>query len=208
MRGALMVCGTSSDVGKSVLVAGLCRVLRRQGMAVAPFKAQNMSLNAAVTADGAEIGRAQALQAVAAGIEPEAVMNPILLKPTGERTSQVIVLGHPVDELDAAAFHASKDGLWDVVLDSLASLRARFDVVLLEGAGGAAEINLLDRDIVNLPLAVAAGVKSVIVGDIDRGGVFASLHGTHALLPAEQRSTVGGFVINKLRGDPALLLDG
>ncbi len=202
-----MVCGTSSDVGKSIVVAGLCRVLARQGVAVAPFKAQNMSLNAAVTADGAEIGRAQALQAAAAGIEPEAVMNPILLKPTGERTSQVVVLGHPVDELDAASYHASKGALWDVVLDSLASLRARFDVVLLEGAGGAAEINLLERDLVNLPLAARAGVPAVVVGDIDRGGVFASLYGTVSLLPDELRTCVRGFVVNKLRGDPALLGD-
>ncbi|MCU1375532.1 MAG: cobyric acid synthase CobQ [Actinomycetia bacterium] len=202
-----MVCGTASDVGKSVLVAGLCRVLARQGVAVAPFKAQNMSLNAAVTADGSEIGRAQALQAVAAGIEPEAVMNPILLKPTGERSSQVIVLGHPVAELEAADYHARKDELWAVVLDSLAELRRRFDVVLLEGAGGAAEINLLDRDLVNLPLALRAGVPAVVVGDIDRGGVFAALYGTVALLPDDLRACVRGFIVNKLRGDPALLGD-
>src|SRR3954466_13051338 len=138
MRGSLMVCGTASDVGKSVLVAGLCRVLARQGVAGAPFKAQNMSLTAAVTAEGAEIGRAQALQAVAAGVEPEAVMNPILLKPTGERTSQVVVLGRPWAGLDARAYHERTAELWDVVLDSLADLRHRFDVVLLEGAGGAA----------------------------------------------------------------------
>jgi adenosylcobyric acid synthase len=207
MRGALMVCGTASDVGKSVVVAGLCRVLARSGVSVAPFKAQNMSLNAAVTADGAEIGRAQALQALAAGIEPEAVMNPILLKPTGERTSQVVVLGRAVGVLDAAAYRRRTPALWDVVLESLADLRRRFDVVLLEGAGGAAEINLLDRDLVNLPLARRAGVPAVVVGDIDRGGVFASLYGTVALLPDELRACVGGFVINKLRGDPALLGD-
>ncbi|MCU1378552.1 MAG: cobyric acid synthase CobQ [Acidimicrobiales bacterium] len=202
-----MVCGTASDVGKSVIVAGLCRVLVRQGVAVAPFKAQNMSLNAAVTADGSEIGRAQALQAVAAGIEPEAVMNPILLKPTGERSSQVVVLGRALGELEAAEYHRAKEGLWDVVLDSLADLRRRFDVVLLEGAGGAAEINLLDRDLVNLPLAARAGVPAIVVGDIDRGGVFASLFGTVALLPDDLRSCVRGFVVNKLRGDPALLGD-
>jgi adenosylcobyric acid synthase len=202
-----MVCGTASDVGKSVLVAGLCRVLVRQGVAVAPFKAQNMSLNAAVTADGAEIGRAQALQAAAARIEPEAVMNPILLKPTGERTSQVVVLGRALAELDARAYHDRKAELWGVVLDSLADLRQRFDVVVLEGAGGAAEINLLDRDLVNLPLAARAGVPAIVVGDIDRGGVFASLYGTVALLPPELRACVRGFVVNKLRGDPALLGD-
>jgi adenosylcobyric acid synthase len=206
--GALLVCGTTSDAGKSVLVAGLCRLYARNGVKVAPFKAQNMSNNAAVTADGAEIGRAQALQAVAAGVEPEAAMNPILLKPTGERTSQVVVLGKPVAELDAASYHEAKAGLWDVVLDSLASLRERFDVVFLEGAGGAAEINLLDRDLVNLPLAARAGVPAIVVGDIDRGGVFASLYGTVALLPDDLRACVQGFVINKLRGDPTLLGDG
>jgi adenosylcobyric acid synthase len=196
-----MVCGTSSDVGKSVLVAGLGRVLARQGVAVAPFKSQNMSLNAAVTADGAEIGRAQAWQAAAAGIEPEAVMNPILIKPTGVRTSQLVVLGRPVEG------EPPRDDLWEVVLDSLAELRRRFDVVLLEGAGGAAEINLLDRDLVNLPLAHRAGVPAVVVGDIDRGGVFASLYGTVALLPDHLRACVRGFVINKFRGDPTLLGD-
>jgi len=203
-----MVCGTTSDAGKSTVVAGLCRVLARRGVSVAPFKAQNMSLNAAVTADGAEIGRAQALQAAAARIEPEAVMNPVLLKPTGERTSQVVVLGRVVDELDAASYHQRAHGLWEVVLDSLADLRRRFDVVLLEGAGGAAEINLLDRDVVNLPLAARAGVPALLVGDIERGGVFASLFGTVELLPAELRGCVRGFVINRLRGDPALLGDG
>jgi adenosylcobyric acid synthase len=208
MRGALMIAGTASDVGKSQVVTGLCRSLRRRGVSVAPFKAQNMSLNSAVTADGGEIGRAQAVQAFAAGIEPDVSMNPVLLKPSGEKTCQVVVLGHPVRQMNAFEYHEHKPDLLPTVLSSLASLRARFDVVLLEGAGGAAEINLLDRDIVNLPLAVAAGVKSVVVGDIDRGGVFAALHGTHALLPAEQRSTIGGFIINKLRGDAALLLDG
>ena len=202
-----MVCGTASDVGKSVLVAGLCRVYARQGIAVAPFKAQNMSLNSAVTADGAEIGRAQALQAVGAGIEAEAIMNPILLKPTGDRRSQVVVLGRPVGVLTAAEYQGGKLDLWGVVLDSLAELRARFDVVLLEGAGGAAEINLLDRDLVNLPLAARAGVPAVVVGDIDRGGVFAALYGTVALLPPELRACIRGFVINKFRGDPALLGD-
>jgi adenosylcobyric acid synthase len=202
-----MVAGTASDVGKSVLVAGLCRLWARQGVNVAPFKAQNMSNNAAVTIGGAEIGRAQALQAAAAGVEPEAVMNPILLKPTGERTSQVVVLGRPVDELEARAYHERKAGLWDVVLDSLADLRRRFDVVFLEGAGGAAEINLLDRDLVNLPLAQRAGIPAILVGDIDRGGVFAQLYGSVALLPPELAATVEGFVVNKLRGDPALLGD-
>jgi adenosylcobyric acid synthase len=203
-----MIAGTASDVGKSHVVTGLCRALHRRGVRVAPFKAQNMALNSAVTTDGDEIGRAQAVQAFAAGIEPEVAMNPVLLKPSGEMTCQVVVMGHPAEQLTAVAYHQRKLDLLPTVLSSLASLRSRYDVVLLEGAGGAAEINLLDRDIVNLPLAVATGVRSVIVGDIDRGGVFASLHGTHALLPADQRATIGGFVINKLRGDASLLLDG
>jgi adenosylcobyric acid synthase len=204
----LQVCGATSDAGKSFLVAGLCRVLARRGVAVAPFKAQNMSLNAAVTIDGAEIGRAQALQAFAAGIEAEAIMNPILLKPMAGGVSQVIVLGRPIDTYDARAYGDVASTLWDVVLDSYAQLRARFDVVLLEGAGGAAEINLLDRDVVNLPLAARVGAPAIVVGDIERGGVFASLFGTVALLPDDLRSCVRGFVINKFRGDPSLLVDG
>jgi adenosylcobyric acid synthase len=208
VRGALMVCGTSSDAGKSAVVAGLCRALHRRGVRVAPFKAQNMSLNSVVTADGHEIGRAQAMQAAAAGVEPEAAMNPVLLKPSSETECQVIVLGRPVGHLSAAAYHAKKPELFGTVLDALADLRARYDVVLLEGAGSPAEINLLDRDIVNLPLAVAAGIKAIVIGDIDRGGVFAALYGTVALLPADQRACVGGFVVNKMRGDSALLFDG
>lgn len=208
MHGALMVCGTTSDAGKSHVVTGLCRSLRRRGIRVAPFKAQNMSLNSFVTASGHEIGRAQATQAFAAGIEPEVGMNPVLLKPTSDTACQVVVLGRPTLEIDAAGYHAHKPTLFPVVLEALADLRRRYDVVLLEGAGSPAEINLLDRDIVNLPLAVAAGVRAIVVGDIDRGGVFASLAGTVALVPPDQRAAIGGFVINKLRGDPALLLDG
>ncbi len=203
-----MVCGTGSDVGKTSIVAGLCRLLARQGVRVAPFKAQNMALNSFVTPSGHEIGRAQGIQALAAGVEPEAAMNPILLKPTGERTSQVVVMGRAVGCLDAAAYQAEKVRLWPVVQEALADLRARFDVVIVEGAGSAAEINLLAGDIVNLRLAAAAGIAAVVVGDIDRGGVFASLYGTVALLPADLRATVRGFVINKLRGDPTLLGDG
>jgi adenosylcobyric acid synthase len=145
---------------------------------------------------------------MAAGLAPEVAMNPVLLKPTGETTSQVVVMGRPAGELDAAGYHRHKPDLFPTVLAALADLRHRFDVVLLEGAGSPAEINLLDRDIVNLPLAAAAGLRAIVVGDIDRGGVFAALAGTMALLPEEQRALVGGFVINKLRGDPALLLDG
>lgn len=208
MKGGLLVAGTTSDAGKSWVVTGLCRLLARQGVRVAPFKGQNMALNAGVTADGGEIGHAQWVQALAAGVEPEVAMNPVLLKPTGERTSQVVVLGRARGERDAVGFHAEKAGLLPVVLESLESLRSRFDVVLCEGAGGAAEINLLDGDLANLPLAAAAGLPAIVVGDIDRGGVFASLYGTVALLPPELAACVRGFVINRFRGDPALLGDG
>jgi adenosylcobyric acid synthase len=203
-----MVCGTTSDAGKSHVVTGLCRLLARRGIRVAPFKAQNMALNSYVTPSGHEIGRAQGVQALAAGAEPEVAMNPILLKPTGERTSQVVILGCPVGHLDAAAYHQLKPSLLTTVLDALADLRRRFDVVICEGAGSPAEINLLDHDIVNLRVAAAAGLPALVVGDIDRGGVFAALYGTVALLPDEYKALVRGFVINKFRGDPALLGDG
>jgi adenosylcobyric acid synthase len=202
-----MVCGTTSDAGKSHVVSGLCRLLSRQGVKVAPFKAQNMALNSWVTAAGHEIGRAQGIQAVAAGIEPEVAMNPVLLKPTGDRTSQVVVMGEPVGHLTAAEYHARKPALLGLVLEALADLRSRFDVVICEGAGSPAEINLLDHDIVNLRVAHAAGLPAIVVGDIDRGGVFAALYGTVALLPDHYRALVKGFVVNKLRGDPALLFD-
>ena len=208
MRGALMVCGTGSDTGKSHVVTGLCRLLHRRGVRVAPFKAQNMALNSFVTPSGHEIGRAQGVQALAAGVPPEVAMNPILLKPTGERTSQVVVMGEPIGHLDAADYHAEKPKLLATVLSACEELRRRFDVVILEGAGSPAEINLLDHDIVNLRVADELGVPAIVVGDIDRGGVFASLYGTVALLPDRYRRLVRAFVINKLRGDPALLGDG
>ncbi len=208
LQGALMICGTGSDAGKSRIVAGLCRTLARQGIRVSPFKAQNMALNSYVTGSGHEIGRAQGVQALAAGVEPEVDMNPILLKPSSDRTSQVVVLGQPVGHLDAAEYHAAKPGLRSTVLAALDRLRARFDVVILEGAGSPAEINLLDGDLVNLWLARTAGIPAVVVGDIDRGGVFASLFGTVTLLPDELRHCVQAFVINKFRGDPALLEPG
>lgn len=208
VAGGLMVCGTTSDAGKSTIVAGLCRWLARRGVSVAPFKAQNMSLNSAVTVDGGEIGRAQAWQAYAAGIEPEVAMNPVLLKPTGERTCQVVVSGRPWRTCTAAEYHDHKDELFELVIEAWRSLRSRFDVVLCEGAGSPAEINLIDHDIVNLRFAEAVGIPAVIVGDINPGGVFASLYGTVELLPARWRDLVRGFVINKLRGDPALLGDG
>jgi adenosylcobyric acid synthase len=200
-----MICGATSDAGKSTLAVGLCRLLARQGVRVAPFKAQNMSLNSTVSAAGGEIARAQATQAAAAGVAAEVAMNPILLKPTGERSCQVVVLGRPWAHLDAAAYHDAKPELLAVVLDALADLRGRFDVLVCEGAGSPAEINLLDHDIVNLRVAKEAGLPAVVVADIDPGGVWAALYGTVALLPDDLRPLVKGFVINKLRGDPALL---
>jgi adenosylcobyric acid synthase len=202
------VAGTASDAGKSVLVAGLCRWLARQGVRVAPFKAQNMSNNSVVTTDGGEIGRAQAAQAAACGLAPSVRFNPVLLKPGGDRTSQVVVLGKAVGHVSALSYRDRKAELMRTVLDTLASLRAEFDVVICEGAGSPAEINLRDTDIANLGLAAAADLPVLVVGDIDRGGVFAHLFGTLALLrPADQRR-IAGFVINKFRGDPALLEPG
>jgi adenosylcobyric acid synthase len=208
VRGALLVTGTGSDAGKSALVAGLCRWLARQGVSVAPFKAQNMSLNSFVTAEGAEIGRAQAMQAAAAGIEPAADMNPILLKPGSERRSQVVVLGHAEAEADALGYRAHAPRLRQVALASLARLRERYDVVICEGAGSPAEINLRETDVANMGLARAAGLPVIVVGDIDRGGVFASLYGTLALLSPEDQALICGFVINKFRGAAELLDSG
>jgi adenosylcobyric acid synthase len=208
VRGALLVAGTASNAGKSVVVAGLCRWLARAGTKVTPFKAQNMALNSAVTADGSEIGRAQAMQAAAAGIEPEAAMNPVLLKPSGERTSQVVVLGRALGEAGARDYQEWRPRLLPVVLDALAELRGRFDVVVCEGAGSPAEMNLRAGDLANMGLARAAGMATVVVGGIDRGGVLAALYGTVALLdPADQR-LVAGFLVNKFRGDPGILAPG
>ena len=208
MRGTLLVAGTGSDAGKSVLVAGLCRWLSRQGVKVAPFKAQNMSLNSFVTLDGAEIGRAQAMQAAAAGIEPSADMNPVLLKPGSDRRSQVVVLGHPEAEADAVGYRAHAPRLRQVALDSLARLRDAYDVVICEGAGSPAEINLRETDVANMALARAAGLPVIVIGDIDRGGVFAAMYGTLALLSPEDQALICGFVINKFRGAPELLDTG
>ena len=208
MRGTLLVAGTGSDAGKSVLVAGLCRWLARQGVKVAPFKAQNMSLNSFVTLDGAEIGRAQAMQAAAAGIEPAADMNPVLLKPGSDRRSQVVVLGHAEAEADAVGYRSHAPRLKQVALDSLARLRDAYDVVICEGAGSPAEINLRDTDVANMGLARAAGLPVIVVGDIDRGGVFAAMYGTLALLSPADQALISGFVINKFRGAPELLDSG
>jgi adenosylcobyric acid synthase len=208
VKGALLVAGTNSDAGKSVLVAGLCRWLARQGLRVAPFKAQNMSLNSFVTPGGAEIGRAQVMQAAAAGIEPTADMNPVLLKPGSDRRSQVVVLGQPVAEADALSYRSMSAGLRDVSLASLDRLRQTFDVVICEGAGSPAEINLRATDVANMGLATAARLPVIVVGDIDRGGVFAALYGTLALMPPADQELVAGFVINKFRGAPELLASG
>ena len=208
MKGALLVAGTSSDAGKSVITAGLCRWLARRGLKVAPFKAQNMSLNSFVTPGGAEIGRAQAMQAAAASVEPTADMNPVLLKPGSDRRSQVVVLGHPRTEADAVSYRSMAKELREVALASLDKLRAEFNVVICEGAGSPAEINLRDTDVANMGLARAAGLPVIVVGDIDRGGVFAALYGTLALMPPGDQELVSGFIINKFRGAPELLDSG
>ncbi len=204
----LMVQGTTSDAGKSTLVTGLCRALVRRGLRVAPFKPQNMALNSAVTADGGEIGRAQAVQARACGLEPRVDMNPILLKPTSVTGSQVIVHGRAVADMDARAYHAAKPRFLPVALESYRRLEAEFDLVLVEGAGSPAEINLRDNDLANMGFARAADLPVILVGDIERGGVFAQLHGTLALLEADDRARVRGLVVNRFRGDPALLEPG
>jgi adenosylcobyric acid synthase len=204
MRGALLVAGTSSDAGKSVLVAGICRWLARQGVRVAPFKAQNMSNNSAVTVDGGEIGRAQAMQARAAGLEPSVRFNPVLLKPGTDRSSQVVLLGKPAGALRD---YRERD-FADTVLSTLDGLRHDFDVVVCEGAGSPAEVNLRDRDIANLGLARAANLPMLVVGDIDRGGVLAHLFGTLAVLAGDDQDMIQAFAINKFRGDESLLRPG
>jgi adenosylcobyric acid synthase len=204
----LLVAGTTSDAGKSVVTAGICRWLARRGVKVAPFKAQNMSLNSVVTRDGGEIGRAQAMQAAAAGVEPEAAMNPVLLKPGAGGRTQVMVLGEPVAEAGARSYPALKPQLAETALASLASLADRFDVVVCEGAGSPAEINLRAHDLANMGLARAAGLPVIVVADIDRGGALAALFGTLALLSTEDQALVAGFVLNKFRGDAAVLDPG
>lgn len=202
---ALMVVGATSGAGKSTLVSALCRALARRGVDVAPFKAQNMSNHSAVTPDGGEIGRAQALQALAARVETDRRMGPVLLKPSGARSSHLVVLGEEVGVADAVGYGDRARALRPVVLEALQSLRAEHEVVVLEGAGGAAEPNLLDRDLVNLPLAAAAGIPAVLVVDIDRGGAFASAYGTWAILPDRLRAQLRGVVLNGFRGDASLL---
>ncbi|ETI61576.1 cobyric acid synthase [Sphingobium sp. C100] len=205
---AIMLQGTGSDVGKSVLVAGLCRALVRRGYRVRPFKPQNMSNNAAVTADGGEIGRAQALQAIACGVAPHTDMNPVLLKPQADRTSQLIVHGQVRGTLGSGNFRAARGQLLGAVLESYERLQAQCDIVVVEGAGSPAEINLRAGDIANMGFARAAGVPVVLVGDIDRGGVIAAVVGTRTVIDPEDAAMIRGFLINKFRGDPALFTEG
>ena len=205
LRNALMVQGTTSDAGKSTLVAALCRMLKRRGMHVAPFKPQNMALNSAVTVDGGEIGRAQALQALAAGVLPHTDFNPVLLKPTTDCTAQIIIHGKVAADLDAKDYHAYKPRAMGAVLASWARLTAEYDAVLVEGAGSPAEINLRDRDIANMGFAEAVDCPVILIADIDRGGVFAHLVGTLELLSPSEQARVKGFVINRFRGDISLL---
>lgn len=208
MTKAIMVQGCGSNVGKSMLVAGLCRAARRRGINVAPFKPQNMSNNAAVTVDGGEIGRAQALQALACGLDPVTDMNPVLLKPENETGAQVVVQGRRVATVKARDYSAMKPTLMGAVLDSFARLNAARDLLIVEGAGSPAEINLRPRDIANMGFARAANVPVLLIGDIDRGGVIAQIVGTQAVLDPDDAAMVAGFMINKFRGDPSLFDDG
>ena len=203
-----MVVGTHSDAGKSVLVTALCRIFAQEGYRVAPFKSQNMSLNAGVTPEGHEIARSTYVQAEAAGIAPHVDMNPVLLKPEAECRSQVVLDGRPWGRVDSANWFATKALFWEHITAALDRLRARSDLVVIEGAGSPAEINLMASDVANLKVARHAGAPALLVGDIDRGGVFAALLGTMVLLARDERDLVRGFVINKLRGDPQLLGDG
>jgi adenosylcobyric acid synthase len=203
-----MVQGTGSSVGKSVLVTALCRIFKQGGLRVAPFKAQNMSLNSFVTAAGDEIGRAQAVQAEAAGIPPTVEMNPVLLKPEADNRSQIIVRGKTAARTSAAEFPQLKAELWSAITESLDRLRDQFDVVVIEGAGSPAEINLKDRDLVNMRVALYCNSPVLLAADIDRGGIFAALVGTMELLEPEERALVKAFIVNKFRGDVALLRPG
>ncbi|MEV6899716.1 cobyric acid synthase [Amycolatopsis sp. NPDC051372] len=204
----LLVAGTTSDAGKSLVTAGICRWLARRGVRVAPFKSQNMSNNSMVCADGAEIGRAQWLQARAARVEPEAAMNPVLLKPGSDRRSHVIALGKPFGTLEAGEYATGRAGLAEIAFGAFEDLSSRFDVVVCEGAGSPAEINLRGGDYVNLGLARRFSLPVVVVGDIDRGGVLAAMFGTLALLSPEDQALVAGWVVNKFRGDVGLLRPG
>lgn len=205
---SIMIQGTMSNAGKSVLAAGLCRIFRQDGYKVVPFKSQNMALNSFITAQGLEMGRAQVMQAEAAGVEPSVEMNPILLKPTSDVGSQVIVNGRAVGNLTASEYFRKKSQLIPQVMEAYRTLEAQYDIIVLEGAGSPAEINLKSQDIVNMGLARMVGAPVLLAGDIDRGGVFAALYGTMALLEAEERPYVKGTIINKFRGDVELLRPG
>ena len=208
MAKSIMIQGTMSNAGKSLVAAGLCRVFRRAGYRVAPFKSQNMALNSFITNEGLEMGRAQVMQAEAAGIEPSVRMNPILLKPTNDTGSQVIVNGEVIGVMKAAEYYRHKKELVPEIQKAYRALEQEYDIIVLEGAGSPAEINLRENDIVNMGMAKLAGSPVLLVGDIDRGGVFASLYGTLLLLQKEEREMVKGLVINKFRGDPPLLEPG
>lgn len=205
----LMFQGTGSDVGKSTLVAGLCRIARRRGIRVAPFKPQNMSNNAAACADGGEIGRAQALQARAAGLEPSVDFNPVLLKPQSDRTAQIVVHGRVLDTLSASEYmNEKRHYLLDAVVDSFQRLSKQYDLVLVEGAGSAAEVNLRDRDIANMGFARRVGAPVCLIGDIDRGGVIAAIVGTRTVIAPEDAAMISSFIVNRFRGDPRLFDNG
>lgn len=203
----IMVQGTASHVGKSIIVAALCRIFKQDGYSVAPFKAQNMA-SGYTLADGGEIGGVQAVQAEAAGVQPSVDMNPILLKPVGDSRSEIVVLGKPYATMPAVDYYAVKDEMWRCVVDALNRLAGKHDVIVIEGAGGCAEINLSDREIVNMRVALHAKAPVLLVGDIERGGVFASLVGTMELLTTAERSMVKAFIVNKFRGDIDILNPG
>ena len=205
---SIMFLGTGSDVGKSVITTAFCRILKQRGVHPAPFKAQNMSNNAYVTLEGGEIGRAQAVQAEAAGLLPSVHMNPILLKPVSDRGVQVVVQGRVVDTLSGRSYYESRDQVQTRVMESLSILKAGYDAILMEGAGSCCEVNLRSRDVVNFEMALATGSPVVLVADIDRGGVFAQIIGTMELISPQERDLVAGFIINKFRGDPDLFADG
>jgi adenosylcobyric acid synthase len=204
----LMIQGSSSSAGKSLITTALCRIFARRGIKVAPFKAQNMSNNAAVCADGSEIGRAQALQAAAANLEPTVDMNPVLIKPEADSRSQIILMGRAWQTLEAKTYYEKKQILWEHVKESLDRLRKNYELVIIEGAGSPAELNLKRGDIVNMAVAKYANAPVLLVGDIDRGGIFAQLIGTHFLLEPDEQKLMRGFIVNKFRGDLSLFDDG
>ncbi|MGQ7423903.1 cobyric acid synthase [Streptococcus suis] len=208
MAKSLMVQGTASDAGKSIIVAGLCRIFKQDGLRVVPFKSQNMALNSYITKTGHEMGRAQVFQAEAAQVEPDVRMNPVLLKPTSDRKSQVVFMGQVLTDMDAVEYHEFKQELLPKIKEVYEELSAENDVILLEGAGSPAEINLNDRDIVNMGMARLVDAPVILVADIDKGGVFASIYGTIMLTPEEDRQRIKGVIINKFRGDVALLQSG